>query len=60
MKSIVKFRLFLVFIVLSGCLTLVSCSRKSGCPAVDKAEVKIDKRGNYKVGKTKSGLFPKR
>jgi hypothetical protein len=34
-----------------------SCSRKSGCPAED-VHVKTDKDGNYKAGKTTSGLLP--
>ena len=35
----------------------ISCSRKSGCPAED-VHVKTDKDGNYKAGKTTSGLLP--
>ncbi|HJW31089.1 MAG TPA: hypothetical protein VJ508_17805 [Saprospiraceae bacterium] len=35
-----------------------SCSKKSGCPA-ETAQAQVDKNGDYKTGKTKSGLLPK-
>ncbi len=38
-------------------LTAPSCSQKSGCPA-ETAQSKVDKNGEYKVGKTTSGLLP--
>lgn len=40
--------------------SLQSCSRKSGCPIAEEATTKVDKHGNYKVSKTKSGLLPKK
>jgi len=46
--------LFLIIIALSA----PSCSKKSGCPA-DSAQTKVDKNGQYKAGKTTSGLLPK-
>jgi len=52
MKKIVGL-LVIVFIALSA----PSCSRKSGCPA-DSAQSQVDKNGNYKSSKTKSGLIP--
>ncbi|HUR30668.1 MAG TPA: hypothetical protein VMZ69_04500 [Saprospiraceae bacterium] len=45
--------LFIVFIAISS----PSCSRKSGCPA-DSAQSQVDKSGNYKTSKTKSGVLP--
>src|SRR5690349_11992445 len=45
--------LFLVFIAFST----PACSKKSGCPA-DSAQSKVDKDGQYKSSKTKSGLLP--
>ena len=35
------------------------CARKSGCPVNDAAHAEADKKGRFKKGKTKSGLFPK-
>ena len=52
MKNILAF-LFIVFIAISA----PGCSRKSGCPA-DSAQSQVDKQGNYKSSKTKSGLLP--
>jgi len=52
MKNILAL-IFIVFIAISA----PSCSRKSGCPA-DSAQSKVDKSGNYKTSKTKSGLLP--
>jgi len=49
-------RIFLVFIVLAV-LSAPACSRKSGCPA-DTAQTQVDKNGEYKPSKTKSGLLP--
>jgi hypothetical protein len=45
--------IFIIFIAVSA----PSCSRKSGCPA-ESAQSKVDKSGNYKTSKTKSGLLP--
>jgi hypothetical protein len=50
--------LVLIFLVFTVLLT-PSCSRKSGCPA-DSAQSKVDKNGQYKASKTKSGLLPKK
>lgn len=43
-----------MFICVIGFLsTTTSCSKKTGCPAVEQANLK-----NKKPGKTTSGLFP--
>ena len=44
---------FLAIIALSA----PACSQKSGCPA-DSAQTKVDKHGEYKAGKSTSGLLP--
>jgi hypothetical protein len=44
---------FALFIALSA----PACSKKSGCPA-ESAQTKVDKHGEYKAGKTTSGLLP--
>ena len=51
----------IIFFVFSFLLAFStsSCNRGSGCPA-ETAQVKTDKHGNYKVGKSKSHLFPKK
>jgi hypothetical protein len=46
-----------VFVVFTA-LSAPSCSKKSGCPA-ESAQSKVDKNGDYKTSKTKSGLIPK-
>lgn len=46
--------LYLIFAVFLAIGT-ASCSRKSGCPA-ENTHTEVDKRGNYKTGKTTSGL----
>jgi hypothetical protein len=46
---------FALFITLSA----PACSKKSGCPA-ESAQTKVDKQGQYKAGKTTSGLLPKK
>ena len=49
-------------VVLLACATtlvLGGCSRKSGCPINDSAQVKTDKAGNYKSAGGSSNLFPK-
>jgi hypothetical protein len=46
----------LLFVILIG-ISAPSCSRKSGCPA-DSAQSKVDRNGEYKASKTKSGLLP--
>ena len=53
-KFLGVFSVLSLAIVLS--ISLGSCSRKSGCPAVDSAS-NLDKNGNPKVSKTKSNLF---
>jgi hypothetical protein len=52
MKSILTL-ILIVFIALLE----PSCSRKSGCPA-ETAQSEVDKNGEYKTNKTKSGLIP--
>jgi hypothetical protein len=52
MKNILS----LVFALLIA-LSAPACSRKSGCPS-DSAQSKVDKHGEYKKSKTKSGLLP--
>jgi hypothetical protein len=47
----------IVFAVLTAFST-PACSKKSGCPA-ETAQTKVDKNGEYKASKTKSGLLPK-
>ena len=47
---------YLVFAVLIA-ISAPACSRKSGCPA-ETAQTKVDKNGEYKANKTKSGLLP--
>ncbi|MEO6132810.1 MAG: hypothetical protein ABIQ02_13255 [Saprospiraceae bacterium] len=44
---------FIVFIAFAA----PGCSRKSGCPA-ETAQSQVDKNGQYKTSKTKSGLLP--
>ncbi|MEP6646888.1 MAG: hypothetical protein ABJC12_07355 [Saprospiraceae bacterium] len=49
----------IVCLLLIAMIALVApaCSRKSGCPA-ETAQSQVDKNGEYKVSKTKSGLIP--
>lgn len=47
---------YLVFAALIA-ISVPACSRKSGCPA-ETAQTKVDKNGEYKTSKTKSGLLP--
>ncbi|MDZ4746910.1 MAG: hypothetical protein SH808_00365 [Saprospiraceae bacterium] len=49
--------LFLAFFLVIIALSAPACSRKSGCPS-DSAQTKVDKNGQYKAGKTTSGLLP--
>ncbi|MBK9983661.1 MAG: hypothetical protein IPP15_14985 [Saprospiraceae bacterium] len=46
-----------LFLIVSIALLAPACSRKSGCPA-ESAQSQVDKNGEYKVSKTKSGLLP--
>jgi hypothetical protein len=51
-----------ILIAFSLVLTVLltpSCGRKSGCPA-ETAQTKVGKDGEYKAGKAKSGLLPKK
>jgi len=48
----------IAFFVVFTALSAPACSKKSGCPA-DSAQSKVDKSGNFKTSKTKSGLIPK-
>ena len=50
-SRIIVMGLLLLFTV----LLTESCSRKSGCPA-EEAQTQVDKRGQYKPGKSTSGL----
>lgn len=56
-KKIIHYSI--IFFLSAFVLTSYSCSKKTGCPINEKANVKPDKKGNYKKKKTKSGLFPK-
>jgi hypothetical protein len=47
----------LVVLIAILAIAAPSCSRKSGCPA-ESAQTKVDKNGEYKSGKTTSGLLP--
>lgn len=49
----IGYLVFALFIALSA----PACSKKSGCPS-DSAQTKVDKHGQYKSGKTNSGLLP--
>ena len=51
--------IFLLFFAVSIIFSAPSCSRKSGCPA-ETAQAKVDKNGEYKANKTKSGLMSKK
>jgi hypothetical protein len=60
MKRILFF-LALVSLLTVSTTTMTSCSRKSGCPSYDSANVQTDKDGNFKKTKRgKSNLFPKK
>lgn len=50
-------RIGILFFALIIALSAPACSRNSGCPA-DSAQTKVDKNGEYKANKTKSGLMP--
>jgi hypothetical protein len=49
----------ILWLILIAFTTLLApaCSRKSGCPA-ETAQSEVDKNGEYKTNKTKSGLLP--
>ena len=48
--------LCLIFIAIIA-LSAPACSKKSGCPT-ESTQAQVDKNGNYKASKTKSGLIP--
>jgi hypothetical protein len=60
MKINKLYTLIFLFCLSLTAATLTSCSKKTGCPANEKVGPKTDKYGNYKVKKSKSGLFPKK
>lgn len=52
-------RAALAMVLLGGLAVGSGCARKSGCPVNEPAEVKTDKKGNFKGAKGSSNLFPK-
>lgn len=54
--------LFLGFSAVFGLLTTTaaSCNRKAGCPAVENAHVKPNRKGELPTKGGKSRLFPKK
>ncbi len=58
MKKIIALLTFCLFL-LAGSTTLTSCSKKTGCPALEQStKSKLNKAGMPKR-KAKSGVFPK-
>jgi hypothetical protein len=51
-------KFLIVFFAVFTAFAAPACSKKSGCPA-ETAQSKVDKNGEYKASKTKSGLLPK-
>jgi len=51
-------KILIIFFAVFTAVSAPACSKKSGCPA-DSAQSKVDKNGEYKASKTKSGLLPK-
>jgi len=50
-------KILIVILAVMTAFSAPACSKKSGCPA-DSAQTKVDKNGEYKSSKTKSGLLP--
>jgi hypothetical protein len=50
-------KILIVILAVMTAFSAPACSKKSGCPA-DSAQTKVDKNGEYKASKTKSGLLP--
>jgi len=50
----------IVLFVSAMLLASLSCNRGVGCPAQENLKTQMDKKGNYKSGKTKSGLWSKK
>ncbi len=49
----------LIFLFIAALSFSVSSCNREGCPANKNLHTKTDKKGNFKVKKSKSGLFPK-
>lgn len=61
MKSIKRYLQlsFFLFCFMGLMTTQQSCKTKEGCPVND-FQAKTDKKGNFKAGRAKSALFPKK
>jgi hypothetical protein len=51
--------IFLLSVLLFIFIAIPACNRGTGCPINENVHVQPNKKGQYPVSKTRSGLFPK-